>query len=271
MITAHSGCEGTGIDTMDSIEKALEIGADTVEIDVRLDPFGNLRVSHDPLSLEEYLLKNLLEEVFRKIMPTSLLINFDIKEQKALYKTINAAIESGFPAGRMIMTGCAAPEDLLKDHSLAEKAAFFLNISHVLKYIYIHHRTEFSEELFAMLMEEPLILIFDEDTPFPNVYLSDVVMFRQKLYAISKTLREQIYENTLMLFQETRAKAFNIPKFILGTQFIRTLKTAGVPLSVWTVNEPDLIKHCLEMEVHNITTRVPRLAMHIRDEYAGCR
>ena len=37
MITAHSGCEGTGIDTMESIEKALEFGADAIEIDVRMD------------------------------------------------------------------------------------------------------------------------------------------------------------------------------------------------------------------------------------------
>ena len=53
MITAHSGCEGTGIDTMESIEKALTFNADAVEIDIRMDPFGVLRISHDPLSIED--------------------------------------------------------------------------------------------------------------------------------------------------------------------------------------------------------------------------
>ena len=126
MITAHSGCEGTGIDTMDSIEKALEIGADAIEIDVRLDPFGNLRISHDPLSLEGYLMKNMLEEVFRRISPTSMMINFDLKEPKALYETLQAAQSFGFPSERMILTGCTTPDRLLDDRKLSGQAAFFL-------------------------------------------------------------------------------------------------------------------------------------------------
>ncbi len=133
MITAHSGCEGTGIDTMDSIEKALEFGADAIEIDVRMDSFDNLRISHDPLSLEDYLTKNLLEEVFQKITPTSLMINFDLKEPRTLYKTIEAAETFGFPAERMILTGAATPEKLLEDRGLPGRAAFYLNVSHVLQ------------------------------------------------------------------------------------------------------------------------------------------
>ena len=81
MITAHSGCEGTGIDTMDSIEKALLFGADAVEIDIRMDPFGDLRISHDPLSLKDYLQKNPLEDVFDRVLPTSALINLISKKK----------------------------------------------------------------------------------------------------------------------------------------------------------------------------------------------
>ena len=40
IITAHSGCEATEIDSLDSIDKALEYGADAIEIDVRADPSG---------------------------------------------------------------------------------------------------------------------------------------------------------------------------------------------------------------------------------------
>ena len=267
MITAHSGCEGTGIDTMDSIERALEIGADAVEIDVRMDPFDNLRVSHDPLSLESYLMKNLLEEVFRKIRPTSLMINFDLKETKALYKTIEAAETFGFPAERMILTGSAAPDDLLNDHDLSGRADFFLNISHVLKYVYIHRRKEFSSELFSMLMEDPLILVIDEDGSLPDVYLSDAMQIRQKLYAVSKTLREKIYEDLFRVFQDTQAKAINLPKLLLDTKFMKMLRTMDIPLSVWTVNEPNQIRHCLDMNIYNITTRTPGLSILIREEY----
>ena len=159
MITAHSGCEGTGIDTMESIEKALEIGADAIEIDIRMDPFGSLRVSHDPLSLEDYLVKDPLEEVFRRVSASSMKINFDLKEPKALYETLQAAKTFGFPAERMILTGCTRPDRLLEDRGLPGCADFFINISHVLRYVYIHRKDEFSTELFTMLMEEPLILV----------------------------------------------------------------------------------------------------------------
>ncbi len=267
MITAHSGCEGTGIDTMDSVEKALEIGADAIEIDIRSDPFGNLRISHDPLSLESYLMKNLLEEVFHKIRPVSVKVNFDIKEKMALYRTLETAETTGFPKERMILTGSTTPDDLLEDRELPGRADFFLNISHVLKYVYIHRREEFTEEMFTILMEEPLMLVIDEDTPVPDVYLSDAKKIRQKLFAVSKTLREKICEDTLRVFQDTRAKALNLPKLLLDTRFMKMLNTAGIPLSFWTVNDPDRIARCLELGVCNITTRAPRSALRIRDHY----
>ena len=267
MITAHSGCEGTGIDTMESVERALEIGADAVEIDIRMDPFGNLRVSHDPLSLEDYLMKDPLEEVFRRISPTSMMINFDLKEPKALYETLQAAQSFDFPSERMILTGCTTPDRLLDDRKLSGQAAFFLNISHVLRYVYIHRKEEFNAELFSMLMEEPLILVIDEDSDLQDVYFSDAMRIRQKLYAVSKTLKEKICEDTLRVFQETQAKAFNLPKILLGTRYLKMLKSAEIPISVWTVNEPDLIRQCLEMEALNITTRMPQLSLRLRNEF----
>ena len=54
MITAHSGCEETEIDSMESIELALEYGADAIEVDVRVDQNKELRISQDEVSPEEY-------------------------------------------------------------------------------------------------------------------------------------------------------------------------------------------------------------------------
>ncbi len=267
MITAHSGCEGTGIDTMDSIEKALEIGSDAIEIDVRIDPLGNLRVSHDLLSLEEYLEKNQLEKVFQRVFPTFLKINFDIKEPKAIHKTIQAAKDFGFPSERLILTGCAAPDILLDDTGLSGEASFFLNFERFLKYIYVHRREDLGEELFTALMEDPLVLVIDANDPIPNVYLYDTSRVQQKFYAVIKTLREDIFEDILRVFQETQAKAINLPKILLKTKFIKKLSDAGIPLSVWTVDEPDLMQLCLEMGVYNITTRCPESALRFRNEY----
>ncbi len=268
MITAHSGCEGTGIDTMESIEKALEFGADAVEIDVRMDPFGDLRISHDPLSLEDYLRKNPLEDVFRMVLPTSLLINFDIKEQAALYKTLDAAQNYGFPTERLIFSGCTTPVQLTNDSAIAQKANFFLNLEEVLKYIYVNRKEEFRREIFLMLMEEPFIILIDENSELPDVYLSEAVKFRHKIDAVSRTLREKIFEDMIRTYQETMAAAANMPKFLLWSHAIDILKAGNIPLSVWTVNEPELVRRCIETGVYNITTRRIRSARQILDCFA---
>ena len=268
MITAHSGCEGTGIDTMESIEKALEFGADAVEIDVRMDPFGGLRISHDPLSLEDYLRKNPLEDVFRVVLPTSLLINFDIKEQAALYKTLDAAQNYGFPTERLIFSGCTTPVQLTNDSAIAQKANFFLNLEEVLKYIYVNRKEEFRREVFLMLMEEPFIILIDENSELPDVYLSEAVKFRHKIDAVSRTLREKIYEDMICTYQETMAAAANMPKFLRWSHAVDILKAGNIPLSVWTVNEPELIRRCIETGVRNITTRRIRSARQILDCFA---
>ncbi len=255
MITAHSGCEGTGIDTMESIEKALIYGADAIEIDVRMDPFGDLRISHDPLSLEDYLRKNPLADVFQRIRETSLLINFDLKEPEALYKTLQAASNFGFPMERLIFSGCTTPLQLTNDPELTRKANFYLNLEEVLKYVYDHRKEELSREVFTMLMDDPFVILIDEDNAMPDIYLTETVKLRQKIYAISRTLREKIYEDTVRIYQETHAAAVNFPKFLLWTRIAEMLKAGNIPLSVWTVNEPELVQRCLEIGVRNITTR----------------
>ena len=273
LITAHSGCEGTGIDTMESVEKALLFGADAVEIDVRMDPFGDLRISHDPLSIEDYFKKNPLEDLFRRVLPTSLLINFDLKEEAALYKTIDAAHDFGFPTERLIFSGRTTPVQLTNDPELADKAGFFLNLEEVLKYVYHHRKEEFSREVFSMLMEDPFFIFIDEGSSSPELYLSRAVSIRQKIYAISRTLKEKILEDTVRIYQEIRAAAANLPKFLLWTSIDEKLKAGNIPLSVWTVDEPETIRRCLESGVHNITTRKIRLAKQIltgsADEYSA--
>ena len=268
MITAHSGCEGTGIDTMESIEKALEFGADAVEIDVRMDPLGDLRISHDPLSLEDYLRKNPLADVFQRVQSSSLLINFDLKEKAALYKTLDAARDFGFPTERLVFSGCTTPVQLVNDPELALSANFFLNLEEVLKYVYDHRKEEFSREVFSMLMDDPYVILIDEDNSIPNVYLSEAVRLRQKVYAISRTLREKIYEDTVRIYQETRAAAVNMPKFLLWTRIAELLQKSSIPLSVWTVNEPELVRRCLEINVCNITTRKIQLTKQILEQFS---
>ena len=266
IITAHSGCEGTGIDTMESIDKALFYGADAIEIDVRLDPFGDMRISHDPLSIEDYLQKNLLANVFQRVRTTSLLINFDLKEEAALYKTLDAARNDGFPMERLIFTGCTTPVRLVNDPELTRKANFFINLEELLKYVFEHHKEEFSREVFQMLMEEPFLILIDEDSEIPDMYFSKPVSISQKIYAISRTVREKIYEDAVRSYQETKAAAVNLPKFLLYTRIAEIMKASEIPLSVWTVNEPEMVRRCLEAGACNITTQKIQMTKQILEQ-----
>ena len=254
MITAHSGCEGTGIDTMESIKKALEFNADAVEIDIRMDPFGDLRISHNPLSLEDYFKKNPLLDVFKLVQHTSLLINFDIKEKTALYKTLDAALEFGFPTERLIFTGCTSPEQLLDDPGLVKQAVFFLNLEELLKYVYLRRRDEFGEEIISALLEEPDRIWLDDETFIPNIFLPESFQIPPKLKAVSRSIREKMEEDIISVFHQSGAAAVNFPKILLWSDLLKTFKDNNVPLSVWTVNETEIMQRCLEEGVCNITT-----------------
>lgn len=269
LITAHSGCEGTGIDTMDSVEKALMFGADAVEIDVRVDPFGCLRISHNPLSLEDYFQKNPLEDLFDMVLSTSLRINFDLKEKAALFKTIDAAHDFGFPTERLIFSGAATPELLMSYPKLSQRANFYLNFGRVLRYVYAHRKNEFGSEVFSLLMEYPYVIFIDRDSPRPDVYFSEAVELWQKVYAISKTLAEKIFVDAIRIYQETHAAAANLPKFLLWTSVDDVLKAGNIPLSFWTVDEPDMIRRCLDIGACNITTRNVQLTKQIINAHTG--
>ena len=269
MVTAHSGCEGTGIDTMDSIEKALEFGADAIEIDIRMDPFGDLRISHDPLSIEDYFRKNPLEDVFRMIKPTSLLINFDIKEQEALYKTLDAALDFGFPTERLIFTGCTDPDLLIGNAGITGKANFFLNLEKVLISVILNRKEEFGRDIVQTLTSQPYVILLDDKTEIPNIFLPEAVELRHKIETISGILSEKIFEDTVLTYRKTGAAAANLPKFLLVTDIAKMLKSDDIALSVWTVDEPDLIQKCVETGVQNITTRRIGLTKQILKQFSA--
>ena len=80
-ITAHSGCENTPQDSMASVEKALLLGTDIVEMDVRKAPDGVLRISHDRLDQAGYADKLTLEAVISRILD----LVFELRVERTLH------------------------------------------------------------------------------------------------------------------------------------------------------------------------------------------
>ena len=245
IITAHSGCEESEIDSLDSINIALDCGADAVEIDVRVDRNGELRISHNEVTQEEYSKKLTLRQVFEYIRNTNLIVNCDLKEQAALYKTLEEAEKCGISSDRLILSGCTSPEQLARDISLFDRGRFFLNIEEVIKFVWLRKNSIFDIDQFVNLMKDPWKIINAEGLDHLESYINETVRCYQLLHA----------------------NAVNMPKTLLDSLMARELKAADIPLSIWTVNEPELVQACLTDKVYNITTRKVRQALQIRDDY----
>lgn len=76
-VTAHSGCEGTADNSVDSIRKAAEVNADIIEIDIRFAKDGTPVLSHDTPKGSEVTLDTAFSVIAEY---PSLRVNLDIKE-----------------------------------------------------------------------------------------------------------------------------------------------------------------------------------------------
>ena len=245
-ITAHSGCEGTPQDQMDSVELALELGAEFVEMDVRRAQDHVLRISHDALPPEGYAQKPTLEEVFLRIRDTQLKINCDIKEAAALEDIFRLAQQYGLGKDRLILSGCTSPEQLARDESIVQKTTVLLNVEELLKFFYLAEGLPGWDGDFKRLMQSPwgILRIVPEPEVYLNWHLDKIIEFSQLL----------------------QVGGINLPYWLLTDQLASAFRENGIFFSVWTVNEADRIERCIRLGAGNITTRAVRLALETREK-----
>ena len=241
-ITAHSGCENTPRDSMDSIEQAIQAGADIVEMDIRRAPDGVLRISHNQLEQTNDGEKPTLESVFLRLKDTPLALNCDLKEQCVLYEMLDMASSLGFGKERLILSGCTSPEQLARDPSLSERAQIYLNIEEILKFIYLTERQDGYDSRFTELMVTPWSFL--DTFELTDERLEKIVLFAQVLHICG----------------------INLPVRHLTGRTVEIFRTSGTAISVWTVNDAETLERCIRSGVRNITTLAPRLAIAIRQQ-----
>lgn len=246
MITAHSGCENTSRDSMESIYAALRYGPEAVETDVRMSDNGELRISHDAVSAADYQSKPTLEQVFTLLADTRMSLNCDIKNTPALYSVLNMADRFGFHADRLILSGCLSPEQLVRDLSILQKATVYLNIEEIFKFFYLSDHKVASTSEFVGLMNTPWA-------------------FLRKIQ-----ISHEWFARSARLARDLKIAAVNLPYRYLKDETAALFSAANVPVSVWTVNDPDLIDYCLEKNVLNITTLNVADACERRKNTFGC-
>lgn len=243
-ITAHSGCEGSPQDQLDTVQIALELGADIIEMDVRRAQDHVLRISHDARDPEGYAQKPTLEEVFERIKDTDLKINCDVKEEAALWDIFRLADEYGLGKDRLILSGCTSPEQLARDPRICERATVLLNLEELLKVFYLSEGLPGWDLEFLRLMGSPWGII--RSIPDPEGYLN---WHLDKIVEFIKLLK---------------VAGLNLPYWCMTDRLAEVCRDSGVFFSVWTVNEADKIEHCIRLGAGNITTRMVRTALDTR-------
>ena len=234
MITAHSGCEGTDRDSLESIYKAIELNADAIEVDIRLDKNGNIKISHNAETEEVYKTKPNIEDVFEIIKDTNLIINCDVKEYRALYYLLDVANKYEITRDRLIITGCTSVEQLVRDSELISKAMVYINIEEVTKYDFLSRNLSVADN----------IKFYDTEAVKNDILFKDFDIDRVIEYC-----------------KALKVEGINIPYWILTEEIAEKLNKANVPFSVWTVNETELARKIFKLNAKNITTRAVKAVL----------
>ncbi|MDR3173666.1 MAG: glycerophosphodiester phosphodiesterase [Treponema sp.] len=244
-ITAHSGCDGTEQDSLDSIHTGIRHGADAVEVDVRRNSAGDLVLSHDRDESGTYRGRASLAEAFELVIREGRIgINCDVKERETIPAILDLAGRKGLGPDRLILTGSVSPAILKESPEIAKNAGVWLNIEEILEDYY---RTGMVPEPYRGLIG-PAQRGYEilKTLPFPDFLLDPI---------IKDCLRLEV-------------PAVNMPYADPLLPLIPSLKSRGIQVSLWTLNNRDALARAFDWGVLNVTTRDTPLALAVRECFA---
>lgn len=244
MVTAHSGCQDTKRDSLDSVKIGIALGADAIEVDVRQSAQGELVLSHDAKP-EGYAGFSTLRQAMELVAPSPAILNCDIKEAEAIPPVLALADEFGIGPKRLILTGSVKPQMLLQTPGILQRAHVWLNIEELL-YWYTEQGKLPQKLSGANAVPHPFMLLFSPDIQLEK-WVAPVVADCERLGVMG----------------------LNMPTYEGTGQWIEAFMQSGTSLSVWTVNERDEMERFMRMGVANLTTLRPAQAVQIRNALQG--
>jgi glycerophosphoryl diester phosphodiesterase len=106
-VAAHRGASFEAPEnTLEAFRRAIEVGAEVIEFDVRRDPNGGLRISHDPIRGNEAELPT-LEETLR-LTQARIQLDVELKEPDCERDSIDLLLRY-FPRSDFCITSFLAP------------------------------------------------------------------------------------------------------------------------------------------------------------------
>lgn len=246
-ITAHSGCDGTAPDSVESIITGLRNGADGVEVDVRLDCDGHLVLSHDEEPGGRYPGRVPLDEAVRIIAKEgTALLNCDLKEARVLEAVLDLAEWYGLGKSRLVLTGSVSPALLRADRTITDRASVWINIEEV--------------------VEDYLSLDVEVFRPYGHLISPEARGDEREeaIYAVLGGSFDALLGTLITDCKALGADALNMPFLPQLVPFIPRIIQGGLPVSVWTLDQEKEVKEAVSLGVLNITTRNTPLVVELR-------
>lgn len=234
-ITAHSGCDGTERDSFASVERGIALGADCVEVDVRMDAKGGLRLSHDARA--DYQGAACLEDALKCVAQSGVCVNCDLKQPSVLYPVLDMAERCGLGREQLILSGSVSCDLLAADASVARRAQVYLNIEEMLK-----------------------LLLSGQIDDLTALFSSPWERLKPQYAALMEERMGWAADVALNL----GAAAINLPYYGVTERHIGFFGAKGIGLSLWTVNDEEEMARLLALAPRNITTLKVKDALRLR-------
>ncbi|MGN0448458.1 MAG: glycerophosphodiester phosphodiesterase [Acutalibacteraceae bacterium] len=122
-VTAHTGCEGTEDNSLESIKAGIEKGADIVEIDLQFSAYGTPVLCHDTPAGDEPT----LDSAFEILSVSDVKMNVDMKSSANLKEVVSLAKKHGV-SDKIFFTGVEEKDvDTVKKD--VPEIPYYLNLS----------------------------------------------------------------------------------------------------------------------------------------------
>ena len=240
LIWAHRGASGYAPEnTLEAFQKAIDMGADGIELDVQMTKDGQLVIIHDETInrvsdgkgwVKDYTYEELLQFNFNKKYPDMGKIKIPTLEEVYL---------------------------LLKDTNL------YINVE-------LKNGIIFYENLEERVMELTRKMGYEERVIYSSFNHYSVM----KLKELDPTVKTAFIYQDGYLDMAEYAEIYSVEALhpalynLQYPNFINDCKSKGIVLRVWTVNKKNDMKMLCENGVQGIITNFPDIARKIVDEYA---
>ena len=247
LVTAHSGCENTPENSLESLLAGIAACADTVEMDVRFTRDGTPILMHDP-TVERDGVQVPVEELRLDDIPGAARQE-DGGSRPPAVTTLDSALE--------LLGSYAVMANLdLKDNLCIEAVVSLVRRHDLAAMIVITGCTPARADLVRTAAPELPVLLNVDRPPAP----ANEDTYLQWVRLACRTATEH------------HCCGINVPFEQCRPELVEHARRRYLPVSVWTVDSAGDMKRFAEMGVHSITTYRPRaLAELLGRTTAGVR